>query len=378
MPCLNEAETLETCIRKAQGALARLGIDGEVLIADNGSTDGSIEIARKLGARVVSIPERGYGSALGGGIAAARGRFVIMGDADDSYDWGGIEPFVARLRDGAQLVMGCRLPAGGGTIKPHAMPFSHRWLGNPVLSTLGRLLFGCPVTDFHCGMRGFDAAAIATLNLRTTGMEFASEMVIRATLGRLRIAQVPITLYPDGRSRPPHLRTWRDGWRHLRFMLLYSPNWLFWVPGHLLLWLGLIGFALVLPGPFHVGRIALDANTLLVSAICCIIGLQWIAFALAARLFASEEGLLPEDVFVKRLYGLFTLERGIILGLLFGLGGLALLGVALLYWARLDFGSIPYPIGLRLVIPAVTLLAFGAQFILSSFFLSLLVLKRAR
>lgn len=376
MPCLDEAETLEACIRKARIGLDRLGVPGEVVVADNGSTDGSQELAVRCGARLVSVPERGYGAALLGGIEAARGRFVVMGDADDSYDWSDVGAFLQKLRGGADLVMGCRLPSGGGRVMPGAMPWSHRWLGNPVLSGLGRLFFKIPVTDFHCGLRAFSREAIQRLDLQTTGMEFASEMVVKASLGGLRIAEVPVTLYPDGRSRPPHLRTWRDGWRHLRFILLYSPRWLFLIPGVILLLLGLIGFAFLLPGPLRIGGIVLDVNTLLSCALLCLVGFQSLSFGAFARVFAITEGLLPEDRLLHWLFGRFRLETGLLLGIACLAGGGAFMIAALRYWAAQDFGDLSYPVGLRLVIPSVTLIALGIQIIFSSFFLSLLGLPR--
>lgn len=378
MPCLDEHETIATCVTKARQALAELCLEGEVLVADNGSTDGSRALAEQAGARVVPVPVKGYGAALQGGIAAAHGRYVIMGDADDSYDWSAIGPFVEKLRGGAELVMGCRLPKGGGTILPGAMPFSHRWLGNPGLSAVGRLFFGCPVTDFHCGLRGFSREAIESLDLRTMGMEFASEMVIRATLAKLRIEQVPITLHPDGRSGRPKLRTWRDGWRHLRFMLLYSPRWLFLLPGLLLMLLGLVGFGAVLPGPFHLGRLALDLNSLLVFALCLLVGFQIVSFAVSARIFATSEGLLPPDPSLQRAYRIFTLERGLLVSMLVGLGGLGLLLGTVAEWVRAGFGELSYQWDLRRTIPGVTLLALGAQGTFTSFFLSLVGLERRR
>jgi glycosyltransferase involved in cell wall biosynthesis len=376
MPCLDEAETLESCLLKAREGLREHGVAGEILVADNGSRDGSQQIALAHGARVVPVAERGYGAALLGGIGAARGRYVIMADADDSYDWSRIGPFLERLRAGAELVMGCRLPRGGGRIAPGAMPWSHRWLGNPVLSWLGRRLFGTRVTDFHCGMRGFVRSAVERLALRTTGMELATEMIAKAALHGLRIEEVPITLHRDGRSRPPHLRTWRDGWRHLRFMLLYSPSWLFLAPGLGMLLAGALGFAAILPGPRHVAGLTLDVNTLLACSLGILVGFQCLSFALFARVFAMTEGLLPPDPVLTRLFERIGLETGLAAGLLLILGGGALMAGALAYWARQDFGDLSYPIGLRLVIPAVTLLALGIQVVFSSFFLSLLGLRR--
>ncbi len=369
MPCLNEAETLEICINKAQSYLAQHDISGEVIIADNGSTDESQYIATEAGARVVHVKEKGYGSALIGGIYAARGKYIIMGDADDSYDFTNLTPFIKKLREGYDLVMGNRFKGG---ITPGAMPPLHRYLGNPVLTWIGRLLFPSPCGDFHCGLRGFRRDAIEKLNLRTTGMEFASEMVVKASLHKMRIAEVPITLYPDGRSRPPHLRSWRDGWRHLRFLLLYSPRWLFLYPGALLMLLGLLIGVWLLPGP----RVIFDVNTLLFAATAILVGFQAIMFAVFTKVFAISEGLLPDDFRLKRLVSHINLEVGLIVG-----GTLLLVGIAgSIYafgiWGTHFFGSLDTSKTMRIVIPSVTALALGFQIILSSFFLSVLGLKR--
>jgi glycosyltransferase involved in cell wall biosynthesis len=378
MPCLNEATTLPACLQKAKETLLKLGINGEIIVADNGSTDGSQEIARSLGVIVVNVPERGYGSALLGGIEAARGKYIIMGDADESYDWAAIGPFIERLRTGHDLVMGCRLPQGGGRIVPGAMSWLHRRIGNPILSWIGRLFFHAPITDFHCGLRAFSKSAINQLRLQSKGMEFASEMVIKATLANLKIAEVPITLYPDGRMRKPHLRTWRDGWRHLRFMLIFSPSWMFLYPGLFLILLGIVGFALLLPGPLIMGSIGFDVNTLVVASACCIIGFQCLVFWAFARVFAMTEGFLPIDPFLQTLFKRVRLETGLAIGLFFIIIGLALLSAGVLYWARHGFGMLPYEISLRMVIPAVTMLTLGVQAIFSSFFLSLLGLNRKK
>jgi glycosyltransferase involved in cell wall biosynthesis len=375
MPCLNEAETISRCITKAQSAMARSGLKGEVLVADNGSTDGSVELAEKLGARVVPVARKGYGNALRGGIEAARGRWIIMGDADDSYDFSAIDQFLERFKQGYDLVMGCRMPAGGGSIMPGAMPWKHRWIGNPVLSTIGRVFFACPVTDFHCGLRGFTKAAYRQMQLKTTGMEFASEMVIQATLKGLKITEVPITLYKDGRTRPPHLRSWRDGWRHLRFMLLFSPRWLFVWPGCALL---LAGLALFLPlsfGPVHLGRIRLDTNSLLVASMMLVIGFQVLFFGVFTRLYCMLRGLLPERPELANLLRPFALEKGILAGLVVILAGAGLLAGALWKWKSVGFGELSYPESLRLVIPSVTCLMLGVQIIFSSFFVSILGLQ---
>ena len=377
MPCLNEAETVATCVRKARLGLERAGVRGEVLIADNGSTDGSVAIAEKAGARVVAVKEKGYGSALRGGVEAARGKWVIMGDADDSYDFSQIEAFLEKFREGYDLVMGCRLPSGGGTIAPGAMPWKNRWIGNPSLSFIGRLLFKCPARDFHCGLRGFTREAYDKMELITTGMEFASEMVIKATLKSLRITEVPITLHPDGRSRPPHLKPWRDGWRHLRFMLIYSPRWLFLMPGLGLAILGLVSGAALAVRPLQVGGIAFDTGTLAVASLFVIIGEQLVAFALFTKVFAISEGLLPQDAKFLNIFRYFSLEKGIVLGLLLLLLGLGLLGHAFWIWKEARFGNLPFGENLRRLIPAVTLIALGIQTVFSSFFLSILGLRTA-
>ncbi len=377
LPCLNEAETLGNCILKAQKSIEALKLDGEIIVADNGSTDGSLEIAKNLGALVVHVKEKGYGNALRGGIEAATGKWILMADADDSYDFGQITPFVKKLQDGYDLVMGCRLPKGGGKIMKGAMPWKHRWIGNPLLSGIGRLFFESRATDFHCGMRAFTREAYQQITPRTTGMEFASEMVIKATLQGLRIAEVPITLYKDGRSRPPHLRSWRDGWRHLRFMLLYSPTWLFLLPGVLLLLIGTAFGARLQMGSWKVGPFGFDTNTMLVCSMCQVVGLQIFFFGIFTRVFAISEGLLPKTASpLDRIYKWFTLERGVLLGLVIFLVGLAKLSMAVLSWKAAYFGAMSYPESLRQVIPAVTLITVGVQVIFSSFFLSILSLPR--
>lgn len=373
MPCLNEAETLAACVRKAQAFLAHSGVTGEIIVADNGSHDGSPELATRLGARVVHVAEKGYGSALRGGIAAARGRFVVMGDADDSYDFSALEAFVRELRAGHALVMGNRFQGG---IAPGAMPALHRYLGNPVLSGLGRLLFRSPAGDFHCGLRAFDRAAIEALHLQTTGMEFASEMVIAATLAGLRVTQVPVVLHPDGRSRPPHLRSWRDGWRHLRFMLLYSPDWLFLLPGALLLLFGLLLGGRLAAGPWPLGRVVLDVHSLLVCGFLVILGFQLVVFAVSTKLFALREGFLPADPRLAWLSARLRLEHGLLLGLGAALAGTVLLTLAVAGWSRAGFGPLDPGVTMRQVIPAVVLLILGMQTLFASFFLSLLGLPR--
>ncbi len=373
MPCLNEAETLEACIRKAQNSLQENHLLGEVIIADNGSTDGSQALAEQLGARVVPVAARGYGSALLGGIAAARGKFVIMGDADDSYEFTNLMPFVVKLRAGFELVMGNRFQGG---IKPGAMPPLHRYLGNPVLTGIGKLFFDCPVGDFHCGLRGFSKAAIDRLDLKTTGMEFASEMVVKASLQGLRITEVPTTLSPDGRSRPPHLRSWRDGWRHLRFMLVYSPRWLFLYPGLLLMLLGLGAGLWLLPGPQKVGGVTFDVHTLLYAMLAVLIGFQAVLFSVFTKIFAISEGLMPEDQRLNRLFKFVTLEVGLVVGALLVLGGLAGSISAVGLWREKSFGDLNPAQTLRTILPSVLALALGFQIVLSSFFLSVLGLKR--
>src|SRR5437763_6666513 len=373
MPCLNEAETLAACIRKAQIGLQRAGARGEIIVADNGSTDGSQKIAQDLGARVVPVAEKGYGSALRGGIEAARGTYVIMGDADDSYDFSSIEGFVIKLREGFDLVMGNRFLGG---IDPGAMPWKHRWIGNPVLSAIGRLFFHSPAGDFHCGLRGFRKDAYQRLNLRTTGMEFASEMVVRASLMQMRIAEVPIRLHKDGRCRPPHLRSWRDGWRHLRFMLLYSPRWLFLMPGAILFVASLLLAVWLLPGGRQVGGAVLDIHTLLVATFLAIAGYQIVVFALFTKIFAMTEGFHGSHTHLTRVPRFVSLETGVVGGLLLVVAGAVWLVVAVLGWRHAGFGQLDPRVTMRQVIPAGALLTFGVQTIFASFFLSILGLKR--
>jgi glycosyltransferase involved in cell wall biosynthesis len=373
MPCLNESLTLGTCVKKAIDTIRRLGIRGEVIVADNGSTDGSQAIAESLGARVVSIERRGYGSALRGGIAAARGRYVIMGDSDDSYDFTQLDDFIAKLDEGFDLVMGNRFQGG---IRPGAMPVLHQFLGNPGLSWLGRLFFNCPVGDFQCGLRAFRKDAIDSLDLRTTGMEFSTEMVVKATLFKLRIAEIPTVLSPDGRHRPPHLRTWRDGWRYLRFLLLCSPRWLFLYPGIALMLLGAALSAWLLPGPRAVGSVTFDYNTLLFGAMAILIGFQSVNFAAFGRVFGATAGLLPPDPRLNRLYRYVTLEVGLILGGFLMLSGMAMWIFGLSYWHSHHFGALDPDTALRIVIPGFVALTLGIQVALSSFFLSLLGMGR--
>jgi glycosyltransferase involved in cell wall biosynthesis len=375
MPCLNEAETVATCVRKAMGFLAESGIDGEVVVADNGSTDGSQRLARDAGARVVAIRDKGYGNALMGGIAAARGTYVIMGDADDSYDFTNLMPFVTELRKGYDLVMGNRFKGG---IEPGAMPKLHKYLGNPVLSFIGRLFFPSAIGDFHCGLRGFSKEAALALGLQATGMEFASEMVVKATLWGQKITEVPTTLKKDGRSRPPHLRSWRDGWRHLRFLLLFSPRWLFFMPGLVLLLLGLIAGAIIEAGPVSIGSVTFDVGTLVAASAAVVIGFQGVLFWLFTRVYAGAEGFLPTEPGVQRLLGRLSLERGLLLGLAIGLAGLGGLLFSIVNWGGSGFHNLNYEHALRSMIPSATALIVSCQLILGTFFLSILGIKQTR
>jgi len=374
MPCLNESRTLGICIQKVQATMQRLGIRGEVIIADNGSTDGSQALAEGLGARVVPVAERGYGSALRGGIASVRGKFVIMGDSDDSYDFTQIGAFLDKLNEGYDLVMGNRFQGG---ILPGAMPALHKFVGNPILSWLGRLFFKTPIRDFHCGMRGFRKDAIDNLRLRSLGMEFASEMVVKATLFRLAIAEIPTVLSPDGRDRPPHLRTWRDGWRHLRFLLLYSPRWLFLYPGIFAFVFGIAVSAWLIPGPQRIGRVTFDIHTLLFGSMAILIGFQSIHFAAFSKAFAITEGLLPKDPRMDRLFQYITLEVGLAIGAILVVIGIATWIFGLEYWYSRNFGSLDPEWTLRIVIPGLVSLTMGIQVILSSFLMSLLGMRRS-
>jgi len=368
LPCLNEAETLAACIRKARASLTSLGVTGEVLVADNGSTDGSQVIARAEGARVVDVPIRGYGAALNHGFQAAHGRYVIMADADDSYALDDLGPFLEALRGGADLVMGNRF-AGG--IAPGAMPALHRYLGNPVLSMLGRLFYGIPVRDFHCGMRGFRRDRVLALGLRTTGMELASEMVVRASLQRYTIREVPTTLRPDGRSRRPHLRTWRDGWRHLRFLLAFSPRWLLWYPAVVLGALGVFGLLWLLPGGHRVGGVAFGIHTMLVAATATIVAVQLGGLAVLCRAYASALGLLPPPAPFARAVERFMLAWGAPFGGLLTLGGVSCFVAALVGWGEASFGRLDPAATMRLPIVGMVLILLGAQSVLLSFTLSL-------
>jgi len=376
MPCLNEADTVGTCVEKAVRAMRDANITGEVIVADNGSTDGSQQIAAGLGARVVPVPAKGYGAALMGGIAAARGKYVLMGDSDDSYDFLDCEKFVKKLREGYDLVQGCRLPSGGGTVMKGAMPFSHYWIGNPMFSMLVRRWFRAPIHDVYCGLRGFRKDYQQNLDQRCTGMEFATEMIIKASLYRARIAEVPIALHPDGRqAHAPHLKTYRDGWRTLRFFLMCSPRWLFLRPGYFLMLLGAIGYALALPA-VRIGRATFDAHTLLFASLFLLMGYQSALFAIFAKTFAVSEGLLPPDPRLQRFFGRVTLERGCIAGIAAFVVGVILLAIAVGLWFGRDFGTLDYAKTMRIVIPGATLTALGFQTVLSSFFVSILAMRR--
>lgn len=376
IPCLNEADTLAACVRKALQALAELRIKGEVIVADNGSSDGSPDIARGCSVRVVVTEERGYGSALMSGIAAARGRYVVMGDADGSYDFRELGRFVECLREGHELVQGCRLPAGGGHVEPGAMPLLHRWVGNPLLSWLARWWFRVSIHDVYCGMRGFSRALYDRLDLRCTGMEFATEMIIKARMRGARTAEVPITLHPDGRrTHAPHLKTFRDGWRTIRLFLLYSPRWLFLVPGLGLVAAGLFGYALAMPG-LAVRGVRFDAHTLLVASLALICGYQAILFGLFTKTFAIGERLLPMDEGMRQFFQLFTLEKGLVAGVGSFLLGIALVGWAAFEWWLSGLGRLDYGRTMRIVVPGVTAAVLGFQTVLSSFFVSMLGMRR--
>ena len=369
MPCLNEAETVATCVRKAQGFLKRAGIEGEVLVADNGSSDGSPQLAQEAGARVVRIEKKGYGSALIGGIEAACGRYVIMADADDSYDFSQLDAFVDGLRAGNKMVIGHRFRGG---IQPGAMPRLHRYFGNPVLSFAGRLLFSSGVGDFHCGLRAVDREATRQLGLRESGMEFASEMVVKATLAGWRIAEIPIVLSPDGRSRPPHLRSWRDGWRHLRFLLMMSPRWLMFYPGICMLAIGVAGELAILRGPIIVRGVGFDIHTMLYAAGATILGIQLVLFSLLARAVGVLKNLLPMTRSLARFFRIFTLERGILLGLSLGIAGLGLAGYSVESWAHARLAALDPASMMRVAIPSVTLMLAGAEIIFASFLIGLI------
>ena len=377
MPCLNEADTLAACIGKARRALNEHNIPGEIIVADNGSTDGSQAIATKLGARLINVTEKGYGSALMGGILAARGEYIIMGDADDSYDFLETPKFVEKLREGFDIVQGCRLPSGGGVVKPGAMPFLHRVWGNPMFSFLARWWFRSPLHDVYCGLRGFRKDVFSLLDQRCTGMEFATEMIIKASLHGAKLAEVPITLHPDGRKdRAPHLRTFRDGWRTIRLFFMCSPRWLFLVPGIMIdSSLGIAGYAIAMPG-ITLGGVTFDAHTLLFASLAILCGYQSILFAILTKTFAISEGLLPEDPRMNRFIEFANLEKGLIISSITFLVGLGLLIIAINQWRLTSFGHLDYAQTMRLVVPGATLTALGFQTILSSFFVSILGMRR--
>jgi len=367
MPCLNEAETLASCIRKAQSYLRRSGVRGEIVIGDNGSTDGSQRIAAELGARVIAIPIRGYGAALYGAITAARGRYCIMGDSDDSYDFSNLDGFLEKLREGHDLVMGNRFKGG---IRQGAMPWKNRYIGNPVLSTVGKVLFQAEAGDFHCGIRGFSKSAFVAMDLRTTGMEFASEMVIKARLMGMKVTEVPTILSPDGRSRPPHLLPYRDGWRHLRFMLLFSPNWLFLYPGFAMMLTGLIVGSLILGRPIQLNRVRLGLDTLFYCSTFVVAGFQAILFSLLSRAYAIQEGLYPKTSGDRRIGGQITLERGLVAGAAIGAAGLIAAFYAVWEWKRHAFGNLDTEHIARIVLPSSVAISLGIEIILFSFLLS--------
>lgn len=376
MPCLNEAETLAICIKKAKLWITKNNIEGEILIADNGSTDGSQDIAVVNGARVINVPIKGYGAALSQGIMNAKGRYVIMADSDDSYDFSDLDLFIDNLRSGFDLVMGNRFK---GNIQKDAMPFLHKYLGNPVLSFLGRIFFKSNIGDFHCGLRGFKQDIVSRLNLQTTGMEFATEMIVKSVLFKLKITEVPTSLSPDGRTRPPHLRTWRDGWRHLRFLLMYSPTWLFKIPGLFLIFLGFLLMVLTVIKPFEIVKgVFFDTNTLIFSSVFIILGFTCITLGLFTRTFATEEGFLPKTKFDNRFDKLFSLEIGIGLGILFLFIGIFGAAFTVYLWDRSNFGRLDYQKTLRIVVPSSTLILLGFQTLFSSFFISILKIKRKK
>jgi glycosyltransferase involved in cell wall biosynthesis len=375
MPCLNESETLVACITKAQRFLKSHGVDGEVLIADNGSTDGSQALAEAHGARVVAIQARGYGSALIGGIQTARGKYIVMGDSDDSYDFSALQPFLEKLREGFQLVMGNRFLGG---IKEGAMPPLHRYLGNPVLTTIGRFFFRSPCGDFHCGLRGFEREAILGLDLQASGMEFASEMVVKATVHKLRVTEVPTTLSPDGRSRPPHLRSWRDGWRHLRFLLLFSPRWLFLYPGFALFMAGLASMLWLLPQPRMVGGVTFDIHTLLFAAIAVVIGYQSMLFWVFAKIYGMREGIVPWDPWFESARRIASLETGLVASVVLLAIGVSLAVYALGSWDAEGFGAMQPSETMRLVIPSATAILLAMHTAYGVFFIGVLEVRATR
>jgi glycosyltransferase involved in cell wall biosynthesis len=377
MPCLNEADTLTVCVEKCHTAMRAAGIHGEVIVADNGSTDGSQAIASGMGARVVNVAARGYGQALRGGIAAARGRYIVMGDADDSYDFLELPRFVDALRAGYDLAQGCRLPSGGGTIRQGAMPFLHRWWGNPMFSAMVRRMFWAPVHDVYCGLRGFRKELFEQLDLRSSGMEFATEMIIKSSLQNARIAEVPITLHPDGRkAHAPHLKTFRDGWRTLRFFLMCSPRWLFLYPGVFLAALGVLGYAVAMPGVTIAG-VRFDAHTLLFSTLAILVGEQAVIFAVCAKTVAMAEGVLPPNRRMEAFHRVVTVERGLVASLITMAVGIALLLMAVNRWRLHEFGNLDYASTMRIVVPGVMLTAVGIQTLFASFLIGIMRTARS-
>jgi len=373
MPCLNEAETLSKCIKKAHQGTKLAGLkDYEILIVDNGSTDGSQALAIAEGARVVSMEKRGYGAALIKGINEARGEYVVMGDADDSYDWSDLKPYVTKLSDGADLVIGTRIK---GNIAPNAMPFLHRWIGNPILTGLGNILFRTKLSDYHGGMRGFKRNVIQNLNLRTSGMEFATEMIAKAAIHGLNISEIPINYHVDGRSRKPHLNTWGDGWRHLTFMFLVSPNWILLFPGLIILFFGMLGTVLTLPAPLVIGKVTFDVQTLLVSSMAIILGMQLITFWLIAKLYTSVTNLMPASSIVQLLSRGKLLSYWLLAGFILSVLGLLPLSISFINWLNVDLGALNYQTSLRLVIPSLVLLAIGLHIFFAAFVMALINLE---
>ncbi|WP_418511365.1 glycosyltransferase family 2 protein [Corallibacter sp.] len=375
MPCLNEAETLATCIKKAQNFLLENQVSGEVIIADNGSTDGSQNIAKTLGAKVIHVEKKGYGNALRSGINYALGTYIIMGDADDSYDFESLKPFLINLRKGHDLVMGNRFKGG---IKKDAMPFLHKYLGNPVLSFLGRLFFNIKIGDFHCGLRGFSKEAYYKMNLKTTGMEFASEMIVKSKLNNLSITEVPTILHKDGRSRPPHLNTWRDGWRHLRFLLLYSPMWLFLIPGILLMITGILASGVLISQSIIIEKIVFDIHTLLYTSSMVLVGFQFFVFYALTKVYAVENQLLPKSNRYEKLFKYLNLESGLIIGAILLASGIGLSFYGVSIWKNFEYGNLNPSKTLRVIIPAVFTGLLGMQIIFFSLFFSILGLKNSK
>lgn len=376
IPCLNEEESLAKCLDRALTSIAEAKIEGEVIVADNGSTDRSVKIAETKGARVVHVSEKGYGSALMGGIDSAKGKYIIMGDADGSYDFREIPNFVSKLREGFDLVQGCRLPSGNGTVMPGAMPFTHRWLGNPMFSMLARLMFHAPIHDIYCGLRGFTKAFYNTLDQRCTGMEFAVEMIIKSSIKRAHIGEVPITLHPDDRiSAVPHLRTFRDGWRTLRYFLMASPKWLFFIPGVLLMAFGLLLFAMALPR-LQIFGATIDAHTMLIGTLCLVSGFQTIIFAVFTETYRMTEGLLPPTAYIHRIFETFNLEKGLITSALGSIIGIALILTAVTEWYQTGFGRLDYSHTMRLIVPGITCISLAIQLFFGSFVISIMGMKR--